>query len=112
LGSQLWSLDFHTRDFQDRNLKTFRTWFPGCGTWISHRGLHSGLRPWAPTSIKALSACVRLSVRDATVPRFNPPAEPARTVGRTDGRTHRFSPNLSVSGQSVRSSPDNGSFAF
>jgi hypothetical protein len=31
--------------------------------------------------IKALSACVRLSVRDATVPRFNPPAEPARTVG-------------------------------
>jgi hypothetical protein len=25
LGSQLWSLDFHTRGFQDRNLKTFRT---------------------------------------------------------------------------------------
>ncbi len=28
-----------------------------------------------------------LSVRDTTVPRFNPPAEPARTVGRTDGQT-------------------------
>ncbi len=25
LGSQLWGLDFHTRGFQDRNLKTFRT---------------------------------------------------------------------------------------
>jgi hypothetical protein len=24
LGSQLWGLDFHTRSFQDRNLKTFR----------------------------------------------------------------------------------------
>ncbi len=24
LGSQLWGLDFHTRDFQDRNPKTFR----------------------------------------------------------------------------------------
>jgi len=24
LGSQLWGLDFHTRGFQDRNLKTFR----------------------------------------------------------------------------------------
>jgi len=24
MGSQLWGLDFHTRDFQDRNLKTFR----------------------------------------------------------------------------------------
>jgi len=25
LGSQLWGLDFHTRGFQDRNLKTFKT---------------------------------------------------------------------------------------
>jgi hypothetical protein len=25
LGSQFWGLDFHTRGFQDRNLKTFRT---------------------------------------------------------------------------------------
>jgi hypothetical protein len=24
LGSQLWGLDFHTRGFQDRNLKTLR----------------------------------------------------------------------------------------
>jgi hypothetical protein len=24
LGFQLWGLDFHTRGFQDRNLKTFR----------------------------------------------------------------------------------------
>jgi hypothetical protein len=24
LGSQLWGLDFHTRSFQDRNLKTFK----------------------------------------------------------------------------------------
>jgi hypothetical protein len=36
LGSQLWGLDFHTRGFQDRNLKTFKTWFLGCE--ISHRG--------------------------------------------------------------------------
>ncbi len=34
--------------------------------------------------INSLGACVRPS--DATVPRFNPPAEPARTV-RTDGQT-------------------------
>jgi len=52
-------------------------WDLNFGTWISHRGLHSGLRPWAPTSINSRSA----SVRDTTVPRFNPPAEPARTVG-------------------------------
>jgi hypothetical protein len=25
LGSQLWGLDFHTRGFQDQNLKTFKT---------------------------------------------------------------------------------------
>jgi hypothetical protein len=25
LGFQLWGLDFHTRGFQDQNLKTFRT---------------------------------------------------------------------------------------
>jgi hypothetical protein len=25
-------------------------WDLNFGTWISHRGLHSGLRPWAPTS--------------------------------------------------------------
>jgi hypothetical protein len=25
LGSQLWGLDFHTRGFQNRNLKIFRT---------------------------------------------------------------------------------------
>jgi hypothetical protein len=24
LGSQFWGLDFHTRGFQDQNLKTFR----------------------------------------------------------------------------------------
>jgi hypothetical protein len=34
LGSQLWGLDFHTRCFQDRNLKTFRMWFSGCGISI------------------------------------------------------------------------------
>jgi len=63
LGSQLWALDFHTRGFQDRNLKTFRTWFSRCGTSIlgpgftqcpkvrgTHGGLHSGLWPQAPTS--------------------------------------------------------------
>ncbi len=32
LGSQLWGLDFHTRGFQDRNLKTFRTWFQDVGS--------------------------------------------------------------------------------
>jgi hypothetical protein len=34
LGSQLWGLDFHTRGFQDRNLKTFRMWFSRCGISI------------------------------------------------------------------------------
>ncbi len=29
--------------------KRFRMWDLNFGTWISHRGLHSGLRPWAPT---------------------------------------------------------------
>jgi hypothetical protein len=80
LGSQLWGLDFHTRGFQDRNLKTFKTWFSGCGisilglgfhtggftwsrtwnffgTWFSGHGwgtkrLHSVRRSWAPTSLK------------------------------------------------------------
>ncbi len=36
---------------------------------------------------------MRLSVRDTTVPRFNPPAEPARTVGfgkRDSARTVGF----------------------
>ncbi len=34
LGSQLWGLNFHTRDFEDRNLKTFKMWFSGCGISI------------------------------------------------------------------------------
>jgi hypothetical protein len=34
LGSQLWGLDFHTRGFQDRNLKMFRMWFSRCGISI------------------------------------------------------------------------------
>jgi hypothetical protein len=34
LRSQLWGLDFHTRCFQDRNLKTFRMWFSECGISI------------------------------------------------------------------------------
>jgi hypothetical protein len=42
LGSQLWGLDFHTRGFQDRNLKTFRTWFSGCGISILGSGFHTG----------------------------------------------------------------------
>jgi len=42
LGSQLWGLDFHTRGFQDRNLKTFRTWFLGCGISILGPGFHTG----------------------------------------------------------------------
>jgi hypothetical protein len=42
LGSQLWGLDFHTRGFQDRNLKTFRTWFSGCGISILRPGFHTG----------------------------------------------------------------------
>jgi hypothetical protein len=41
LGSQLWGLDFHTRGFQDRNLKTFRTWFSGCGISILGPGFHT-----------------------------------------------------------------------
>ncbi len=43
---------------------------------------HSIRRSQVPTSlIYKFTWCVRLSVRDATVSRFNPPAEPARTVG-------------------------------
>jgi hypothetical protein len=42
LGSQLWGLDFHTRGFQDRNLKNFRTWFSGCGISILGPGFHTG----------------------------------------------------------------------
>jgi hypothetical protein len=42
LGSQLWGLDFHTRGFQDRNLKTFRTWFSRCGISILGPGFHTG----------------------------------------------------------------------
>jgi hypothetical protein len=42
LGSQLWGLDFHTRGFQDRNLKTFRPWFSGCGISILRPGFHTG----------------------------------------------------------------------
>ncbi len=66
--------------------------------------------------INSLSPCVCLS--DTTVLRFNPPAESARTVGRTDGQTdfvwenrpdrrplynfdQRSLVSLSVSGQSV-----------
>jgi hypothetical protein len=41
LGSQLWGLDFHTRGFQDRNLKTFRTWFSECGISILGPGFHT-----------------------------------------------------------------------
>jgi hypothetical protein len=42
LGSQLCGLDFHTRRFQDRNLKTFRTWFSGCGISILGPGFNTG----------------------------------------------------------------------
>jgi hypothetical protein len=42
LGSQLWGLDFHTRGFQDWNVKTFRTWFSGCGISILRPGFHTG----------------------------------------------------------------------
>jgi hypothetical protein len=46
LGSQLWGLDFHTRDFQDRNLKTFGTWFSGCGISILGPGFNTGASQW------------------------------------------------------------------
>jgi hypothetical protein len=42
LGSQLWGLDFHTCGFQNRNLKTFRTWFSGCGISILEPRFHTG----------------------------------------------------------------------
>jgi len=42
LGSQLWSLDFHTRNFQDQNLKTFRTWFSRCEISILGPRFHIG----------------------------------------------------------------------
>ncbi len=41
-GSQLWGLDFHTRGFQDGNLKIFRMWFSGCGISILGPGFHTG----------------------------------------------------------------------
>jgi hypothetical protein len=50
LGSQLWGLDFHTRGFQDRNLKTFRTWFSRCGISILGPGFHSGASQWPSTT--------------------------------------------------------------
>jgi hypothetical protein len=46
LGSQLWGLDFHTRGFQDRNLKTFRMWISGCGISILEPGFHIGASHW------------------------------------------------------------------
>ncbi len=49
LGSQLWGLDFHTRGFQDRNLKTFKTWFSGCGISILGPGFHTGGFTWSKT---------------------------------------------------------------
>jgi hypothetical protein len=47
LGFQLWGLDFHTRSFQDRNLKTFRTWFSRCGISILGPGFHTGGFTWS-----------------------------------------------------------------
>jgi hypothetical protein len=41
LGSQLWGLDFHTRSFQDQNLKIFRMWFSGCEISILGPGFHT-----------------------------------------------------------------------
>jgi hypothetical protein len=49
LGSQLWSLDFHTRGFQDQNLKTFRTWFSGCEISILGPEFHTGGFTWSRT---------------------------------------------------------------
>jgi len=49
LGSQLWGLDFHTRSFQNWNLKTFRTWFSGCGISILGPGFHIGGFTWSRT---------------------------------------------------------------
>jgi hypothetical protein len=46
LGSQLWGLIFHTRGFQDRKLKTFRTWFLGCGISILGPGFNTGASQW------------------------------------------------------------------
>jgi hypothetical protein len=46
LGSQLWGLDFHTRGFQDRNLKTFRTWFSGCEISILRPGFNTRASQW------------------------------------------------------------------
>jgi len=45
LGSQLWGLDFHTCGFQDWNLKTFRTWFSGCGISILGPRFNSPAEP-------------------------------------------------------------------
>jgi hypothetical protein len=35
-----------TRGFQDRNLKTFKTWILGCGTSILRPGFHTGASHW------------------------------------------------------------------
>jgi len=49
VGSQLWVLDFHTRGFQDRNLRNFRTWFSGRGTLILEPGFQTGGFAWSRT---------------------------------------------------------------
>jgi hypothetical protein len=58
----------------------------------SCRGRYIGPTPTI-LYINSLRACVRASVSDTTVPRFNPPAEPALTVGfgkRDSARTVGF----------------------
>ncbi len=44
-----WGLDFHSRDFQDRNLKTLKTWFSRCGISILRPGFHIGGFTWSRT---------------------------------------------------------------
>jgi hypothetical protein len=50
LRSQLWGLNFHIRSFQDRNLKTFRTWFSRCGILILGPEFHTGASQWPSTT--------------------------------------------------------------
>jgi hypothetical protein len=87
LRSQLWGLDFHTRGFQDRNLKTFRTWFPGCGISILGPGFHTGgfTVAFGHGHPLVLDKLIELSVKSCPVgpelhPSFDAPSPPLLAV--------------------------------
>ncbi len=52
--------------------------------WVDQKLLKNPMKKNVLYLIYKFTTCVRASISDTTVPRFNPPTEPARTVGRTD----------------------------